>query len=158
MPSYYNERATHLRRNTRPFTKSRVIALLVAATLVYLSGYYLSEPLISMFGKHDTSLVEYIRTPASTKDFERDVHESNEFSDPSLNAEIGKVTMSYGTVPPIYERALSRQVLHGELHGYKTFVLRSKIMPRLWSKPAYILSIILQELEKPKEDRLKWLL
>ena len=73
-------------------------------------------------------------------------------------ASIGKVTMLYGDRNPVYESALEGHMEHGRRHGYQIFVLRRQLLGRLWSKPAYILSILLEELQKPPESRLKWLL
>jgi hypothetical protein len=73
------------------------------------------------------------------------------------NATIGKATMLYGQQSPVYERALQTHLQHAETHGYPVFVLREKLLGRLWTKAAYILSIILNELQKPAGDRLQWL-
>jgi hypothetical protein len=75
-----------------------------------------------------------------------------------VTADIGKITMLYGKVNPAYERALQSHKAHAEAHGYPLFILRQKLLDRLWSKPAYIMSVILEELQKPTEERLKWLL
>jgi len=75
-----------------------------------------------------------------------------------VTADIGKITMLYGRVNPAYERALQSHKAHAEAHGYPLFILRQKLLGRLWSKPAYIMSVILEELQKPAEERLKWLL
>lgn len=73
------------------------------------------------------------------------------------NAQIGKVTMLYGESNPLYERAIQGQESHNEKFGYPMFVLREKMLPGYWSKPAYILQLILTELAKPEQDRLHWL-
>lgn len=76
----------------------------------------------------------------------------------NAGAKIGKISMLYGDPNPTYERALRSHQDHAKVHHYPLFVLRQKLLGRLWSKPAYIMSVILQELEKPNpKDRLQWL-
>lgn len=73
-------------------------------------------------------------------------------------ADIGMVGMFYGSVPPIYERTMESQRLYAERYGYKIIMLKDKVMPRLWSKPAFVLATIIEELQKPLTERLEWLL
>lgn len=72
-------------------------------------------------------------------------------------ATIAKVSMLYGDPNPVYERALQSHIEHGRRHGYPIKVLRQKLLGRLWTKPAYLLSIVLDELSKPVEQRIKWI-
>ncbi|KAF2837905.1 glycosyltransferase family 34 protein, partial [Patellaria atrata CBS 101060] len=71
---------------------------------------------------------------------------------------IGKCTILFGDPNPTYERALRTHEAHNRLHGYPLLVLRKGILDDVWTKPAYILSLLLQELEKPDDQRLEWLL
>ncbi|KAI1620274.1 hypothetical protein EDD37DRAFT_653871 [Exophiala viscosa] len=79
----------------------------------------------------------------------------------TLYSKIGKVTMLYYNKPTKdsfwYEKALSSQREHNLRFGYKQFVLRTEIVPEFFSKQAFILSIMLQELAKPTAERLEWL-
>lgn len=70
---------------------------------------------------------------------------------------IGKVMMLYGNPTPVYERALKGHNRHNEMHGYSMHVLREQTLSDFWSKPAYILQVLLAELAKPAPERLKWL-
>ncbi len=65
--------------------------------------------------------------------------------------------MLYGNPTPVYERALGGHDLHNEIHGYPMFVLREKTLSEFWSKPAYILNVLLAELAKPAAERLEWI-
>lgn len=78
----------------------------------------------------------------------------------SLNTppQVGKVHACFGGCNPTYDRALRGHEEHSERMGHPMFVLREKVLSGLWSKPAYILGIILAELALPEEERLKWLL
>ncbi|KAL3420061.1 galactosyl transferase gma12 mnn10 family protein [Phlyctema vagabunda] len=71
---------------------------------------------------------------------------------------VGKVHACFGDCNPTYERALNTHLEHSEKMGHPMFVLREKILNGLWSKPAYILGLILAELSLPEEERLQWLL
>jgi mannan polymerase II complex MNN10 subunit len=59
---------------------------------------------------------------------------------------------------PAYERAQLGHIEHNSIHGYPEFVLRKALTTDIWSKPAYLLSIILEELAKPAREHLEWLL
>lgn len=71
---------------------------------------------------------------------------------------IGKVTIMFNGRDPTYIRALQTHEVHNRRFGYPMFVLRHQILENIWSKPAYILAILLEELRKPEGHRLKWLL
>ncbi|OJD30178.1 glycosyltransferase family 34 protein [Diplodia corticola] len=72
---------------------------------------------------------------------------------------MGKVTVLYGDVHPTYERALRTHQLHNRIHGLREFVLRTQVVDGVWNKPAYILSVLVDELAKPDPAaRLEWLL
>jgi hypothetical protein len=70
---------------------------------------------------------------------------------------VAKVSILFGGTHPVYERALRTHEAHDRLHGYPIFVLRESLLDDVWTKPAYILSLILRELAKPKGQRLEWL-
>jgi hypothetical protein len=70
---------------------------------------------------------------------------------------IGKVMMLYGNPTPVYERALKGHNRHNEKHGYSMHVLREQTLSEFWSKPAYVLQVLLAELARPAPERLKWL-
>ena len=74
---------------------------------------------------------------------------------------LGKVTIVTGGNDDdrlTYERAILTHAAHNRIHNYPMFILRQSIMRDVWSKPAYILSVILRELAKPIGERLEWLL
>jgi len=71
---------------------------------------------------------------------------------------VGKCTILFGARNPTYERALQTHMAHNEAHGYPLHVLRTSMLDDVWSKPAYILHLLLAELAKPAELRLEWLL
>jgi hypothetical protein len=70
----------------------------------------------------------------------------------------GKITATFGEPDPPYENAIASHNLHNQIHGYPHFILREQMLRGLWSKHAYILTIIGNELAKPENERLKWVL
>ncbi|KAH7112846.1 hypothetical protein B0J11DRAFT_585308 [Dendryphion nanum] len=77
---------------------------------------------------------------------------------PTSYPRFGKVTASFGDPDPPYENAIASHNLHNELQGYPHFILREHMIRGLWSKHGWIMTIIGQELAKPEDQRLKWLL
>ena len=71
---------------------------------------------------------------------------------------IGKVTILFHGKDPTYIRAIQTHQAHNRRHGYPLLALRHAILDGIWSKPAYILAVLLEELRKPDRHRLRWLL
>jgi hypothetical protein len=69
-----------------------------------------------------------------------------------------KVSMFYGDPEPFYLRAFKSHESHAQRWGVSMKVLRQDLVGGLWNKPAYLLSLVLQELEKPHSERAKWLM
>ncbi|KAK3115527.1 hypothetical protein LTR53_005022 [Teratosphaeriaceae sp. CCFEE 6253] len=69
---------------------------------------------------------------------------------------VGKCTLVFNG-NSYWERALRTHEEHDKLHGYRLHVLRQKLLDGVWSKPAYVLSLLLRELAKPEGERLEWL-
>lgn len=44
------------------------------------------------------------------------------------------------------------------MHGYELKVLRERIVNNFWSKPAYLLSLVVEELAKPEQERTRWIM
>ena len=72
---------------------------------------------------------------------------------------IGKVTMLYG--PPAEDETAQLIIdghrRHAELNGHSVYVLDQQILHGLWSKHAYLLSIMLEQMQKPEDKRTQWL-
>lgn len=78
---------------------------------------------------------------------------------PPNTSRIARVTVSFNAEgDDIWARAIALQQRHADTHGYPLFVLRRELLPSYWSKPAYLLSVMLRECEKPEAERLRWLL
>ncbi|KAJ4264371.1 hypothetical protein NW762_005569 [Fusarium torreyae] len=70
---------------------------------------------------------------------------------------IGRVTAHFGTVETHYQKALRTHVLHSMIHGTHLDVMCTSVVDSLWNKPAFILSLLLDEMMKPVGERLEWL-
>jgi hypothetical protein len=66
--------------------------------------------------------------------------------------------MLYGKPQAIFQRAIASHERHAALHGNPVHILRNDMQEGYWNKPAYLLSIILRELEKDPGDRTEWLM
>lgn len=77
-------------------------------------------------------------------------------------AETGKVTVNFGGDndgdSAVYARAIASHARHNEIWGYPQFELREQVVGGLWSKHAFIMSVLVQELAKKEGERLEWLL
>lgn len=71
---------------------------------------------------------------------------------------IGKVTVLFHGRDPTFIRAIQTHEAHNRRFGYPLLVLRHGLVDDVWTKPATILSALLEELRKPEGDRLKWLM
>ena len=71
---------------------------------------------------------------------------------------IGKVTAIFHGKDPTLVRAIQTHEAHNRRYGYPLLVLRHRILDDTWSKPAYLLAILLEEMRKPEGHRLKWLM
>jgi hypothetical protein len=69
-----------------------------------------------------------------------------------------KVAVASGFEDVVYERALETHIKHAEKHGYPMYVGRENAAEGMFNKIAYILHVMLQELYKPAEERIEWLL
>lgn len=70
---------------------------------------------------------------------------------------IAKATMLFDQ-NDLYERALNTHRHHNAKHGYKLKVLDRPVTEGYWNKLLYLLSLMTEELAKPAEDRLEWLM
>lgn len=96
---------------------------------------------------------------------------SNAIHVPSRQTRIGKVTVAANSLnSTVIHRALRSHQVQNEIHGYPHFIATGELVGDLsendnqkrprgaWSKPAYLMSIIVAELAKPESERLEWIL
>jgi len=91
--------------------------------------------------------------------------------DPEPCSRIAKVTVAVNSLnSPLIHDALRTHEVQNDLHGYRHHITTTEVVGDLsendsqkrprgaWSKPAYLMSIIVAELEKPESERLEWIL
>ncbi|UPK96599.1 hypothetical protein LCI18_007534 [Fusarium solani-melongenae] len=76
---------------------------------------------------------------------------------PMSGVRVATVTAHFGTPQEHYQRALQNHLLHSMIHETRLEVMCHPVVDSLWNKPAFILSLLLDEMMKPAEDRLEWL-
>ncbi|RNJ57073.1 hypothetical protein D7B24_006465 [Verticillium nonalfalfae] len=70
---------------------------------------------------------------------------------------VATVTAQFGQPEDHYKRALRTHLQHSLVHQSEVHVLCAEIVDDLWNKPAFILELLLSEMEKPEDERLEWL-
>ena len=89
----------------------------------------------------------------------------------NLNASrIAKATVATNSLDsPLAKRALATHDLHNRRHGYRHFIATTEFVSDLtendrkgrprgaWSKPAFLMALIISELQKDEQERLRWI-
>ena len=149
----------------RPLIRVLAVAVSIVASFMVIQSVYLNEAVDDdEFSSAQTFRSTFSRTrPLKYSSYRYEAPQdlvvprwqSREIETESL---IGKVTILFHGKDPTYIRAIQTHQAHSKLHGYPLLALRHAILDGIWSKPAYILAVILEELRKPDGQRLKWLL
>ncbi|KID76190.1 galactosyl transferase GMA12/MNN10 family protein, partial [Metarhizium brunneum ARSEF 3297] len=71
---------------------------------------------------------------------------------------VAKVSMLYGPKNSLYERAIQSHERHAARWGYPMLVLRQDIAAGFWNKPTYLLTAVVNELSKPADERIEWMM
>ncbi|KAF2268074.1 galactosyl transferase GMA12/MNN10 family protein [Lojkania enalia] len=72
------------------------------------------------------------------------------------NTRMATVTANFGTKSH-YKQALQSHILHALIHGTDFHALCDPLIDDLWNKPYFILSLLMEEMAKPKNERLEWI-
>lgn len=161
---------THI--NLTPRALLRLLGLSSAALLFILTVRYITNPYgdevspspvstaeDSGFQSSQPSSVEWLNTGSIPLEHKIDPHRrSNDKHSIGAESTIGKVTVLFHGRDPTFVRAIQTHASHNWRFGYPLLVLRHGLLDGVWTKPATILSALLEELRKPEGDRLKWLM
>ena len=141
-------RTTYLRAGSRPLVRLLAGSLVIVLVLFYVRrSRWWSEA----DGISSARNVSY--------EFPHDVILPQSFNiDPNKPQTIGKATLNFHGTDTTFIRALKTHELHNKRYGYPMFLLQEPIVEGNFSKPAYLLSVILDELRKPEGRRLTWIL
>lgn len=69
-----------------------------------------------------------------------------------------KIAVASGFEDILYEKALQTHVDHAEKWAYPLYVARENAADGMFNKVAFIINVLLNELYKPAEERVEWLL
>lgn len=160
----------HINLTPRPLLRllgSSSIALLFFLTVRHITHPFSDQVTRSSvstaeefgFRSSQPSSVEWSSTGSIPLEHQIDPHRRGN-GNHGIGAEstIGKVTVLYHGRDPTFIRAIQTHEAHNQRFGYPLLVLRHALLDGVWTKPATILSALLEELRKPEGDRLKWLM
>jgi len=68
-----------------------------------------------------------------------------------------KIAVASGFEDILYEKALQTHFDHAEKHGYPMYMAREQAADGMFNKIAYIMTVLLNELYKPADERVEWL-
>lgn len=146
---------------------SSSVALLFICIVRYITNPYGPKPSRSSvsiaedssFHSSQPSSFEWLNTGSIPLEHKIDPHRRS-IDKHGIGAEstIGKVTVLFHGRDPTFVRAIQTHASHNWRFGYPLLVLRHGLLDGVWTKPATILSALLEELRKPEGDRLTWLM
>jgi hypothetical protein len=134
-----------MRRRSASFVGVRRHRILILALPILLILAFLLR--VDIRGIARTNLWSAQRSPR------KDAQQSDAVPD----YRVDKVSMLFGP-NELFERALDTQRRHNRVFGYGLKVLSQPVTDGYWNKLLYLLSLITQELAKPAEDRIEWLM
>ncbi|KAL6168093.1 hypothetical protein ACJQWK_05754 [Exserohilum turcicum] len=67
-------------------------------------------------------------------------------------------SITTGKPQEAYLRAIRTQMFHSAVHKTSTHILCETLVDGAWNKIAFLLNLVLNELQKPKESRLEWIM
>ena len=130
----------------------------------------------SGLGHHHHSIVPTRAPVPPSEAAPGDSNRNDASADTSVKvSKIHQVTMILdgdGPEHEVYERALKTHLAHAERWGYETHILREDIVGSgksgrdskghwqsgVFKKPLYLLSLVINELAKPREERAEWIM
>jgi hypothetical protein len=68
------------------------------------------------------------------------------------------LTADFAESEPLAQKTMQKPYIHSAARGTPLFILHAPVDGGFWNKSAFILSVLLEEMAKPPENRLKWLL
>ena len=149
------------------FGTIRTTGIIVAALLVYFelirsSNYDTSEPsTVSSARRFGSVLFKSSHSTAFSNHYDHPhdlVLPLGPGRSDGVESFIGKVTAIFHGSDPTLLRAMRTHKVHNRRFGYSLHALRHRILDDTWSKPAYLLAVLLEEMRKPEGHRLKWLM
>ena len=148
--------------NSYSFLRSRLGLAAIAAALllvVLLSphGYSLTNQYLANDGQTPSSIVShsdkaYIDSHSNPNIPHHPLEDALAINAPA----VAVVSMLYGD-NDYYIRAINTHLRHAERFGYPSYVLRREIIDGVWNKLAYMMHVMISEMEKGEQGA-KWLM
>ena len=142
----FSTRASSVAKQHRPF-----VFFLIFAAFVFLCRHL---PWGQSFPTYTTFDDSYNKTLAPGNGAIVFIPENNSTKAPKF----AKIAVASGFEDILYEKALDTHIRHAARHGYPMYMARENAADGMFNKIAYIIDILLNELFKPAEDRVDWLL
>ncbi|KAF1935712.1 hypothetical protein EJ02DRAFT_116604 [Clathrospora elynae] len=67
-------------------------------------------------------------------------------------------SITTGQPAEAYQRAILSQMFHSAVHGTSTHVLCEQLSDGAWNKIAFLLNLVMNEMLKPQDERLEWIM
>lgn len=141
-------RTTNLARQHQPF-----VAFLLFATFVFLC---MQLPWTG--SKRDLSSSTFLPPANGTMGPGNGTQVYLPANNFSSKPKFAKVTVASGFEDIVYEKALGTHWDHAERHGYPMYLARENAVEGMFNKIAYLMDILLNEMYKPVDERVEWLL
>jgi mannan polymerase II complex MNN10 subunit len=77
---------------------------------------------------------------------------------PHESRRVAFASISTGAPIEAYERAILSQMLHTAVHGTSIHILCEELADGAWNKIAFLLHLLMNEMLKPKQERLEWIM
>lgn len=76
----------------------------------------------------------------------------------SENRRVAFASITTGKPEDAYQRAIESQMFHSAVHGSVTHVLCEQLADGAWNKIAFLLNLVMNEMLKPEDERLEWIM
>ena len=74
------------------------------------------------------------------------------------NRRVAFASITTGEPADAYQRAIQSQMFHSAVHGTSTHVLCEQLADGAWNKIAFLLNLVMNEMLKPEDERLEWVM
>lgn len=77
---------------------------------------------------------------------------------PVESRRVAFASITTGQPEEAYQRAIQSQMFHSAVHGSSTHVLCEQLSDGAWNKIAFLLNLVMNEMLKPEDERLEWVM
>ncbi|KAF1842752.1 glycosyltransferase family 34 protein [Cucurbitaria berberidis CBS 394.84] len=77
---------------------------------------------------------------------------------PEETRRVAFASITTGQPAEAYQRAIQSQMFHSAVHGTSTHILCEQLSDGAWNKIAFLLNLVMNEMLKPEDERLEWVM